>query len=86
MTDLLIGQTLSFAGTPVTDGAGAARHSARGGVIVEGGRITESGSHQELIRQQGHYYSLYTKQFQAEAQHEIDQLFEAKPQPTAEVR
>ena len=55
-------------------------------LVIEGGRITESGSHQELIRQQGHYYSLYTKQFQAEAQHEIDQLFEAKPQPTAEVR
>ncbi|MCB9107772.1 MAG: ABC transporter ATP-binding protein [Anaerolineales bacterium] len=55
-------------------------------LVIEGGRITESGSHQELIRQQGHYYSLYTKQFQAEAPHEIDQLFEAKPQPTAEVR
>lgn len=55
-------------------------------LVIEGGRITESGSHQELIRQGGHYYSLYTKQFQAEAQHEIDQLFEAKPQPTAEVR
>ena len=48
MTDLLIGQTLSFAGTPVTDGAGAARHSARGGVIVEGGRITAVGEADEL--------------------------------------
>ncbi|MCB9076662.1 MAG: ABC transporter ATP-binding protein [Anaerolineaceae bacterium] len=54
-------------------------------LVIEGGRITESGSHQELIRQGGHYYSLYTKQFQAEAQHEIDQLFEAA-QPAAEVR
>lgn len=52
-------------------------------LVIEGGRITESGSHRELIRQGGHYYSLYTKQFQAEAQQEIDQLFET--QPAAEV-
>ena len=48
-------------------------------LVIENGRITENGSHQELIKQRGHYYSLYTKQFQQEAQHEIDALFEPQP-------
>lgn len=47
-------------------------------LVIEDGRITENGSHQELIRQQGHYYSLYTKQFHQEAQQEIDELFESR--------
>ena len=37
------------------------------------------GSHDELIRQRGHYYSLYTRQFHQEAQQEIDELFEVQP-------
>ncbi|MDM8528820.1 ABC transporter ATP-binding protein [Anaerolineales bacterium HSG24] len=32
-------------------------------LVIEEGRIKEMGSHQELIRAKGHYYSLYTKQF-----------------------
>jgi ATP-binding cassette subfamily B protein len=44
-------------------------------LVIENGRITEMGSHDELIRQKGHYYSLYTKQFQREVQQEIDELF-----------
>jgi ATP-binding cassette subfamily B protein len=48
-------------------------------LVIEDGRIAEMGSHDELIRQRGHYYSLYTKQFQQEAQQEIDELFEAQP-------
>lgn len=35
-------------------------------VVIEGGRIKEMGSHSELLRQKGHYYTLYTKQFRAE--------------------
>ena len=35
-------------------------------LVIENGRITESGSHGELIRQQGHYYNLYTNQFRRE--------------------
>ncbi|HMR67117.1 MAG TPA: ABC transporter ATP-binding protein [Anaerolineae bacterium] len=48
-------------------------------LVIENGRITEMGSHEALIRQRGHYYALYTKQFHREAQDEIDGLFkEAK--------
>jgi ATP-binding cassette subfamily B protein len=32
-------------------------------LVIENGRIAEMGSHRELIRAGGHYYSLYTKQF-----------------------
>jgi len=35
-------------------------------LVIENGRITEVGTHAELIRTKGHYYSLYTKQFQHE--------------------
>lgn len=48
-------------------------------LVIENGHITEMGSHDELIRQRGHYYSLYTRQFHQEAQQEIDELFEAQP-------
>ncbi len=42
-TKLLIGQTLGFAGDPFAEGPGAARHAARGGVLVQGGRIAALG-------------------------------------------
>ena len=35
-------------------------------LVIEDGRITESGSHRELIRAGGHYYNLYTRQFRRE--------------------
>jgi ATP-binding cassette, subfamily B, bacterial len=35
-------------------------------LVIEDGRIAEMGSHAELIRARGHYYSLYTKQFRDE--------------------
>jgi guanine deaminase len=43
MPVLLIGQTLSFDGDPFVSGPGAARHTARGGVLIEGGRILDVG-------------------------------------------
>ncbi len=53
-------------------------------VVIENGRITEMGSHSELIRARGHYYSLYTRQFRQEAgQHGIDQVFEQEKLPVA---
>jgi hypothetical protein len=31
------------------------------------------GSHAELIRQQGHYYQLYTRQFREEMEHRLEE-------------
>ncbi len=41
-------------------------------LVIENGRIAEMGSHAELLRQNGHYYRLYTQQFRAEMEAEID--------------
>lgn len=41
-------------------------------LVIEDGRITEIGSHSELLRRRGHYYSLYTQQFRHELEKEYD--------------
>ncbi|MFW5864734.1 MAG: ABC transporter ATP-binding protein, partial [Candidatus Izemoplasmataceae bacterium] len=33
-------------------------------LVLEHGKIIESGNHQTLIKQKGHYYKLFTNQFQ----------------------
>ncbi|MFN0115806.1 MAG: guanine deaminase [Paracoccaceae bacterium] len=43
MADILIGQTLAFRGDPLSEGPGAAEHSARGAVLVDDGRIAAVG-------------------------------------------
>jgi len=35
-------------------------------LVIEKGRIIESGIHQELLNARGHYYTLYTRQFRKE--------------------
>jgi guanine deaminase len=50
MAELLIGQTLAFAGDPFAEGPDAARHAARGGVLVEAGRIVATGDPADLRR------------------------------------
>ena len=35
-------------------------------IVIEGGKIAEMGTHNELLRAQGHYYDLYTQQFRRE--------------------
>ena len=35
-------------------------------LVIEKGGVSEMGTHAELIRQRGHYYDLYTKQFRDE--------------------
>lgn len=37
-------------------------------IVIEHGKITEMGTHAELLRQRGHYYQLYTQQFRQERQ------------------
>jgi len=36
-------------------------------LVVKDGRIIESGTHGELLKQKGYYYNLYTRQYEAEA-------------------
>jgi ATP-binding cassette subfamily B protein len=35
-------------------------------IVIEHGKIAEMGNHSELMRQKGHYYNLYTRQFREE--------------------
>jgi len=37
-------------------------------LVIEDGEVIEAGSHIELLKQRGHYYSLYTNQFRKEAE------------------
>jgi guanine deaminase len=50
MGELLLGQTLGFAANPMTGGPEAARVSARGGVLIEGGMIVAVGEADDLRR------------------------------------
>jgi len=45
-------------------------------LVIENGGVSEMGSHRELIRQQGHYYQLYTKQFREEMEHRLEEALE----------
>jgi ATP-binding cassette subfamily B protein len=49
-------------------------------LVIEDGRIAEIGSHAELIRARGHYYSLYTRQFRREREKEYDPFREGEPE------
>ena len=40
-------------------------------LVIQNGKITEDGTHQQLIAKQGYYYQLYTNQFQEEQGLEI---------------
>jgi ATP-binding cassette subfamily B protein len=40
-------------------------------LVVQAGRIIERGTHNELMLRRGHYYDLYTRQFEAEAEEEV---------------
>jgi ATP-binding cassette, subfamily B, bacterial len=44
-------------------------------LVIEDGRIAEMGTHAELLRQRGHYYNLYTRQFRQDLSKEYN-LFE----------
>jgi len=43
-------------------------------IVIDAGRIAESGTHAELIRARGRYYDLYTRQFRRERE-EADEVF-----------
>ncbi len=50
-------------------------------VVIEDGRVTEMGTHAELLRQRGHYYRLYTQQFRQEIEQEYDPFKAPSPVP-----
>jgi ATP-binding cassette subfamily B protein len=50
-------------------------------IVIEDGKITESGSHTELLRQGGHYYNLYTQQFRDELTREQDPFLAGRLAP-----
>jgi ATP-binding cassette subfamily B protein len=52
-------------------------------LVIEDGQIQEKGSHAELLRQKGHYYRLYTKQFRQQLEEEYDVFKEATPAAVA---
>jgi ATP-binding cassette subfamily B protein len=35
-------------------------------LVINHGKIEESGTHQELLKRRGHYFELYTNQFRRE--------------------
>lgn len=41
-------------------------------LVIEQGKIAEMGSHAELLRKRGKYYSLYTKQFRHQMEQDLD--------------
>ncbi|MCJ7529897.1 MAG: ABC transporter ATP-binding protein/permease [Anaerolineales bacterium] len=43
-------------------------------LVIENGKITEMGTHAELLRARGHYYQLYTNQFRQELEKTFDPL------------
>jgi ATP-binding cassette, subfamily B, bacterial len=51
-------------------------------LVIENGRITEMGSHTELLHLRGHYYNLYTRQFRQEMSKEYE-LFKLTGAPAA---
>jgi len=52
-------------------------------LVIENGKITESGNHSELLRQGGHYYNLYTQQFRDELTREQDPFLAGRLAPAS---
>ena len=50
-------------------------------LVLQDGRIEELGTHRELLRQRGHYYRLYTRQFRAQVERAWDPWNGASPAP-----
>lgn len=52
-------------------------------IVLKNGQIDEMGTHSELMRQRGHYYRLYTKQFREEQEQKYNPYSDALPtEPT----
>jgi len=51
-------------------------------LVIEDGHIAEMGTHQELLQERGHYYRLYTQQFQQELVEQF-KIWDEEPLPAA---
>lgn len=45
-------------------------------LVIEDGKIAEMGTHAELLRKQGKYFQLYTRQFRSQREQSLDTLLE----------
>jgi len=54
-------------------------------LVIQGGRIAEMGTHEELIQARGHYYDLYTRQFRRDREriYGLQDRLEPSAAPTA---
>ncbi|MBT5903199.1 MAG: ABC transporter ATP-binding protein [Opitutaceae bacterium] len=52
-------------------------------LVITQGKIEESGTHEELLRQRGHYYGLYTNQFRSEREADVLSGKPSDPPPPA---
>jgi ATP-binding cassette subfamily B protein len=53
-------------------------------LVIDGGKISEEGSHGELLKRKGHYFRLYTEQFRRQLETELDPFVQtetSKPIP-----
>jgi ATP-binding cassette subfamily B protein len=48
-------------------------------LVIENGRITEMGTHAELLKARGHYYRLYTQQFRRQLEATFEPFHGMKP-------
>lgn len=50
-------------------------------LVIEGGKIEEMGTHAELLRKRGKYYTLYTRQFRTQMEEAFDPFAEKATAP-----
>ncbi len=55
-------------------------------LVIDNGKITEEGTHSELVRKKGHYFRLYTQQFRREGETEYkpSSLTFNRPEPAGQ--
>jgi ATP-binding cassette subfamily B protein len=52
-------------------------------MVIEDGQIIEKGNHKSLMRNKGHYYNLYTKQFRHDLETKYDLFADQEPDASA---